>query len=127
MLYSFNDAKAEDRHTIQYFEMFGNRGIYYHGWTAVTRHSIPWELTAESTPFNEDVWELYDTNTDWTQAHDLAAEMPDDVEHLYAHFLHTPASVARYAALLRQLTWSASATPLIISLPAVAAQTTSTS
>jgi glycosyltransferase involved in cell wall biosynthesis len=43
------------------------------------------------------------------QALVLAAEMPDDVEHLYAHFLHTPASVARYAALLRQLTWSASA------------------
>ena len=87
MLYSFNDGSAEDRHTIQYFEMFGNRGIYYDGWTAVTRHSIPWELTAESTPFNDDVWELYDTNTDWTQAHDLAAEMPEKLAELQRQLL----------------------------------------
>lgn len=43
------------------------------------------------------------------QACVLAAELPEDVEHLYAHFLHTPASVARYAAGLRGLTWSGSA------------------
>lgn len=43
------------------------------------------------------------------QALVLAAELAADVTHLYAHFLHTPASVARYAALLRGLTWSASA------------------
>ena len=67
--------------------MFGNRGIYYDGWTAVTRHSIPWELTAESTPFNDDVWELYDTNTDWTQAHDLAAEMPEKLAELQRQWL----------------------------------------
>ena len=96
MLYSFNDGSAEDRHTIQYFEMFGNRGIYYDGWTAVTRHSIPWELTAESTPFNEDVWELYDTNTDWTQAHDLAAEMPEKLAELQRQFL---IEAARYNVL----------------------------
>jgi arylsulfatase len=82
MRYSFDDAAANDRHAIQYFEMFGNRGIYHDGWTAVTRHSIPWQLTAKSTPFDEDVWELYDTNTDWTQAHDLAAEMPDKLAEL---------------------------------------------
>ena len=81
MAYSFDDAKAADRHTIQYFEMFGNRGIYYDGWTAVTRHSIPWELFT-APPFDEDVWELYDTNTDWTQAHDLAAENPDRLAEL---------------------------------------------
>jgi arylsulfatase len=82
MLYSFNDADAADRHTIQYFEMLGNRGIYADGWTAVTRHSIPWELAAKPTPFDDDVWELYDTTTDWTQAHDLAAEMPDKLAEL---------------------------------------------
>ena len=87
MLYSFNDGSAPDQHTIQYFEIFGNRGVYVDGWTAVTRHSIPWELTAESTPFNDDVWELYDTNTDWTQAHDLAAEMPDKLAELQRQFL----------------------------------------
>ena len=46
MVYTFADAKAPTRHRTQYFEMFGNRGIYHDGWTAVTRHSIPWESTA---------------------------------------------------------------------------------
>jgi arylsulfatase A-like enzyme len=98
MLYSFNDADAEDRHTIQYFEMFGNRGIYYNGWTAVTRHSIPWEIgkSGASTPFNDDVWELYDTTTDWTQAHDLAAEMPEKLAELQQQFL---IEAARYQVL----------------------------
>ena len=45
MLYSFDDAAADDRHTTQYFEMFGNRGIYHQGWTAVTRHKTPWVAT----------------------------------------------------------------------------------
>ena len=96
MRYSFNDGSAEDRHTVQYFEMFGNRGIYDHGWTAVTRHSIPWELSAESTPFDDDVWELYDTNTDWTQAHDLAAEMPEKLAELQRLWL---IEAARYNVL----------------------------
>jgi glycosyltransferase involved in cell wall biosynthesis len=43
------------------------------------------------------------------QACVLAAELPETVTHLYAHFLHTPASVARYAAMMRGLTWSVSA------------------
>ncbi|MBL8126566.1 MAG: arylsulfatase, partial [Chloroflexia bacterium] len=87
MLYSFNDASVKDRHTIQYFEMFGNRGIYVDGWTAVTRHSIPWELVSESIPWDKDVWELYDTNTDWTQAHDLVAEMPEKLAELQQQWL----------------------------------------
>ena len=59
-----------------------NRGIYHEGWTAVTRHSIPWLMTAELPSFREDVWELYDTTTDWSQAHDLAAEMPEKLAEL---------------------------------------------
>jgi arylsulfatase A-like enzyme len=96
MRYSFNDGSAPDQHTIQYFEMFGNRAVYVDGWTAVTRHSIPWELTAASTPFDDDVWELYDTNTDWTQAQDLAAEMPDKLAELQRQFL---IEAARYQVL----------------------------
>jgi arylsulfatase len=42
MLYSFDDAQAAERHTTQYFEMIGNRGIYHKGWTAVTKHRTPW-------------------------------------------------------------------------------------
>src|SRR5580704_13869026 len=48
MLYSFDDAAAPERHETQYFEMFGNRGIYHKGWTAVTRHRTPWIMTAET-------------------------------------------------------------------------------
>ena len=74
MRYSFDDAGAAERHETQYFEMFCNRGIYHEGWTAVTRHSTPWLMAPELPPFDDDVWELYDTTTDWSQAHDLAAE-----------------------------------------------------
>lgn len=83
MMYSFNDAKAAERHATQYFEMFGNRGIYHKGWTAVTRHKTPWLLVGEKVPpFDEDVWELYDTNKDWTQTNDLAKQMPDKLREL---------------------------------------------
>jgi arylsulfatase A-like enzyme len=83
MLYSFNDANAAERRTTQYFEMFGNRGVYHDGWTAVTRHKTPWVLVGEKTPaFDDDVWELYDTNKDWTQAHDLSKQMPDKLHEL---------------------------------------------
>ena len=83
MLYSFNDAKAAERHETQYFEMFGNRGIYHKGWTAVTRHKTPWLLVGEKTPaFDDDVWEVYDTNKDWTQANNLAKQMPEKLHEL---------------------------------------------
>src|SRR6516225_3842509 len=83
MLYSFNDPKAAERHETQYFEMFGNRGIYHKGWTAVTRHKTPWLLVGEKTPaFDDDVWELYDTSKDWSQARDLSKEMPEKLHEL---------------------------------------------
>ena len=81
MVYAFDDAGAPDRRETQYFEMFCNRGIYDRGWTAVTRHSTPWVME-ELRPFDQDVWELYDTSRDWSQAHDLAAEMPEKLEEL---------------------------------------------
>jgi arylsulfatase A-like enzyme len=81
MAYSFDDAAAGERRETQYFEVFCNRGIYHRGWTAVTRHSTPWVI--EPLPsFDEDVWELYDTSTDWSQSHDLAAEMPEKLAEL---------------------------------------------
>ena len=82
MLYSFDDPKAAERRETQYFEMFGNRGIYHEGWTAVTRHRTPWILTGKTPPFDDDVWELYDTNKDWSQAHDLSKEMPEKLHEL---------------------------------------------
>jgi arylsulfatase len=87
MAYSFDDAAAAEQRETQYFEMFCNRGIYHKGWTAVTRHSTPWVFQAELPAFDDDVWELYDTNTDWTQAHNLAAEQPDKLHELQRLFL----------------------------------------
>lgn len=86
MLYAFKDAKAAERRELQYFEIFCNRGIYHKGWTAVTRHGVPWEGSYQRT-FDEDVWELYDTNTDWTQSKDLAKEQPDKLRELQRLFL----------------------------------------
>jgi arylsulfatase len=86
MRYAFDDAGAAERRETQYFEMFCNRGIYDKGWTAVTRHSTPWVIE-ELPPFSDDTWELYDTNTDWSQAHDLAAEMPEKLDELKALFM----------------------------------------
>ena len=83
MAYSFNDANAAERHETQYFEMFGNRGLYHKGWTAVTKHRTPWETGQVKTiAFDDDVWELYDTSKDWSQAKDLSQEMPDVLHRL---------------------------------------------
>jgi arylsulfatase A-like enzyme len=87
MAYSFDDAGAPERRETQYFEMMCNRGIYHKGWTAVTKHRTPWVMSAPLVSFDHDVWELYDTNNDWTQAHDLAAEMPDRLRDLQRLFL----------------------------------------
>jgi arylsulfatase len=88
MAYSFNDAKAAEQHETQYFEMFGNRGIYHKGWTAVTRHKTPWILIGEVTPaFDDDRWELYDTSKDWSQANDLSKQMPEKLHELQRLFL----------------------------------------
>src|SRR4029453_5634977 len=86
MRYCFDDSDAAERRETQYFEMFCNRGIYDRGWTAVTRHSTPWVM-APLPAFAEDTWELYDTTIDWSQAHDLAAEMPDKLAELQALFV----------------------------------------
>ncbi|MET0145905.1 MAG: arylsulfatase [Ilumatobacteraceae bacterium] len=76
MLYTFQAADAPERHDLQYFEMFGNRGIYHRGWSAVTKHRTPWVMTGTLPPLDDDVWELYDGNSDYSQARDLAAEQP---------------------------------------------------
>lgn len=83
MLYALADRDAPERHDLQYFEMFANRGIYHRGWSAVTKHRTPWELVGGTVPaFDDDVWELYDGTTDFTQARDLAAERPDVLARL---------------------------------------------
>ncbi len=88
MVYSFNDANAPEKHDLQYFEMFGNRGIYYKGWSAITKHRTPWIMVGQKmVPFDEDVWELYDGSKDWSQAHDLSKQMPEKLRELQRQFL----------------------------------------
>jgi arylsulfatase len=82
---SFDDSASPERRETQYFEMFCNRGIYHKGWTAVTRHSIPWMAT-EMPAFDDDVWELYGPD-DWTQARDISSEQPERLRELQRLFL----------------------------------------
>jgi arylsulfatase len=95
MMYAFKDAKAAERHETQYFEMFCNRGIYHKGWTAVTRHGVPW-TGAYKRAFDDDPWELYDTNTDWTQSKNLAQANPRKLAELQRLFL---IEAAKYSVL----------------------------
>ncbi|WP_158865853.1 arylsulfatase [Leifsonia sp. AG29] len=83
MLYTFDHPDEPERHDLQYFEMFGNRGIYHKGWSAVTKHRTPWVMLGGVIPaFHDDVWELYDGNVDYSQAHDLSVEQPERLHHL---------------------------------------------
>ena len=94
MLETLADADAPERHELQYFEMFVNRGIYHQGWTAVTRHSTPW-VVEPLRPYDEDRWELYAPD-DWSQAHDVADAHPDRLRELQRLFL---IEAARYGVL----------------------------
>jgi arylsulfatase A-like enzyme len=91
---TFDDPAAPEHRETQYFEMFVNRGIYHKGWTAVTRHSIPWKPT-EMPAYDDDTWELY-APEDWTQAHNLAADQPEKLRELQRLFL---IEAARYNVL----------------------------
>jgi len=78
MTYSFTEPAAPESHDLQYFEMFGNRGIYHRGWSAVTKHRTPWQMVGGVVPaFDDDLWELYDGASDYSQAHDLAPDQPE--------------------------------------------------
>ncbi len=81
MRYSFDQSNAAERHETQYFEMMGNRGIYHKGWTALTKHYTPW-VSAPRVALDNDVWELYDTTKDWSQAKDLSKDMPEKLHEL---------------------------------------------
>jgi arylsulfatase len=87
MLYSADNAKATERRKTQYFEMFGNRGIYHEGWMATTRHSIPWDTAAKIPALQDDVWELYNVKEDFSQADNLAQKHPAKLKELQAVFM----------------------------------------
>ncbi len=86
LAYTFEDAKAKDRHTTQYFEIGGSRALYHDGWLARTIHRVPWEPQPRAT-FDQDVWNLYDTRLDFSLANDVAAKNPGKLQELQALFL----------------------------------------
>jgi arylsulfatase len=86
LVYAFDDAEAPERHTTQYFEMFGNRGVYHDGWFARTLHRAPWQ-TSDLKPLASDVWDLYEVRSDFSLANNLAAKQPQKLKELQALFL----------------------------------------
>ena len=91
--YTFDDAEADERHTLQYFEMYGSRAIYQDGWWACTRlDKAPWDFSPETlqrfSPYDmsQDVWELYYLPDDFSQSRDLAAENPEKLAELQEVF-----------------------------------------
>ena len=86
LAYTYDDTKARDRHTTQYFEIVGNRGIYHDGWLARTIHRAPWEAVPRTT-LDKDRWELFDRSNDWSLANDVAAKYPDKLKELQALFM----------------------------------------
>lgn len=82
MRYSFNDKTAKDQRKSQYFEIMGNRAMYHDGWIACARHGLPWETNGNHIRFDNDRWELYDLNKDFTQFNDVAARNPQKVDEL---------------------------------------------
>jgi arylsulfatase len=86
LVYSFDDPDAAERHTIQYFEMFGNRAIYSDGWFARTIHRAPWQ-TGKQKPLTSDVWQLYNVREDFSLTEDLAAEHPEKLAEMQDLFM----------------------------------------
>jgi arylsulfatase A-like enzyme len=87
LAYTFENAKAKERHTTQYFEIAGNRAIYHEGWFARTIHRAPWELKPRRALADNSGWELYDVRSDFSLANDLAAKNPKKLAELQALFL----------------------------------------
>jgi arylsulfatase A-like enzyme len=87
LAYTFEDAKAKERHTTQYFEIAGNRAIYHDGWFARTIHKAPWEPKPRRTLQDNSAWELYNVRSDFSLANDLAAQNPKKLAEMEKIFL----------------------------------------
>lgn len=76
--YTLENGAAEDRKTVQYYEMLGNRAIYKDGWKAIVNHS----RNASGGRFEDDVWELYHVSQDYSECHNVAEQYPEKVKEL---------------------------------------------
>ena len=87
MKYSFDEKDAPTNHPEQYYELFGNRAIYKDGWKAVTIHGnrMPWNVNV-TAPFENDVWELYHIDEDFSESRNVADQYPEKLEELKARW-----------------------------------------
>jgi len=85
-VYSFDEPGAKERHTVQYFEIWGNRAIYKDGWMARTIHRVPW-MTIPLNTLQEDKWELYNTLDDYSLSNDLSLKYPDKLKAMQELFM----------------------------------------
>lgn len=95
---SLNNANIPTRHRQQYYEIHGGRAMYKDGWKAAAYHPKVYRQKDSSgidtrdinfrapLDFNEDKWELFDLNTDWTETKDLAAKYPEKLKELQELF-----------------------------------------
>lgn len=86
MTYTFNDAKAKDRHTVQYFEVMGSRAIYNNGWIAAAVHHAMWQTTPPP-PLKTEPGQLYNVEQDFSESTDLSAQYPQKLKELQELFL----------------------------------------
>ncbi|RCJ07545.1 arylsulfatase [Cupriavidus necator] len=80
--YTFDDAKARDRHTTQYFSLAVNRGIYHNGWMASAMGFAPWQPNRTGFDPDKQKWELYNLDKDFSQSDDLASSNPQKLREL---------------------------------------------
>lgn len=88
MAYTFaeNATNAQNPKSTQYFEMFGHRAIYHDGWIASAFHNrVPW-VNLGTVPFDQDKWELFNLNEDFSQAVDLSKKHPEKLKQLQQLF-----------------------------------------
>lgn len=75
LVYSFDQPDAPSKRKTQYYEMLGNRAIYHEGWKAVAYHR-------PNTSFDEDQWELYHVEEDFSESNNLADQYPEKLQQL---------------------------------------------
>ena len=86
LVYTFNEKDAEEQHKVQYFEMFGNRGIYSDGWLARVIHKAPWQAKPIRS-LQDDIWELYNEQEDFTLTNNIADKHPEKLKELQDLFM----------------------------------------
>lgn len=86
LAYTFNEINAPEKHTVQYFEMFGNRGIYQDGWYARTIHRAAWEMKPRAA-LAEDQWQLFNTKEDFSLANDVSGQNQEKLKAMQGEFM----------------------------------------